>query len=59
MLERILRAAFDGIISGVEIVRGGPIPQEEIDAAFAARARNPPRKARLPDDFPPLPERDG
>ncbi|MEO0326722.1 MAG: hypothetical protein AAF447_27510 [Myxococcota bacterium] len=57
MLETILRAGLEGLIRGIEIQRGEAVPQEEIDAAFTALARNPPRKARLPDDFPKLPER--
>ncbi|MEM1415950.1 MAG: hypothetical protein AAGH15_13665 [Myxococcota bacterium] len=56
MLEVILRAALPGIIEGIEIARGEAVPEEEVQAALRALATNPPRKARLPDDFPEPPE---
>lgn len=53
VLESILRAAFEGVIRGVQIERGEEVPQEEIDEAFRGLAANPPPKHELPADFPP------
>ena len=53
MLVAILRAVTEGVIRGVEAHRGEAMSEEEIRAAFSELARNPPRLATLPDDFPP------